>query len=252
MPPVVPLVLAGASIVKGMFDSSRANKLENKALEANKNIPRQDAGVLSLLGDIQQKRRYAESGATKMMALKRGMIQDTMGQTQANLLRASGGNGGTVIDSLLRSQNIGGRAMAQAAADTEQLAPQYMAMQAPLVTDMADRKLSLDTYDRDLAMANAAQARRDANDNIWGAVGLLASADWSAGAAGSPDVPASLLGGNELKDAAAGTSAGATSRGASGIGAGIGGGSGVGGPVDDMTAPYDPNFMPMQQPPLFS
>lgn len=184
MPPIIPIALGTAGILQGIIQGGQARRAEKAATDRMNDIPRYDPGITQLLGEIRQQRRYAETGSSKMMGLKRTILSDAGAQTMANLARGSGGSAGTLIDSNLRSQNLTQRALAGAAADTEQLSPAYLQMEAPLVMDQADRAEHLDLYARDREMARAARLRRDSTDNIWGGIGLLASADWSAGNTG--------------------------------------------------------------------
>lgn len=178
--PAIPLIMTGATLLKGILDSGKAAGAERQASDLAKGVMAEDPGTRSYLNDIVARRNYAEAGATRMNSLKRRDIEQAGVQTGANLRRASGGSAGTTIDALLRSQNMTERNLAQAGAETEALAPQYLGMQAPLVSDMADRRLSLQTYGRDQAAARAARYRSDANQNLMASMGVLAGLDYSA------------------------------------------------------------------------
>lgn len=207
--PIVPFAMAGLSLAEGIFQGQDARSHEKEADRMRKQTPRQDAGMLRLLNDIRQKRRYAETASSKIMGLKRNLINDAGAQTQTNLARNTGGDAGTLVDSQLRSQMATQRALAGAAADSEQLAPAYLQMEQPLVSDMAYRNLYLDLGDRSMEEAKAALMRRDSNDNIWGALGLLGSIDWAgdgSGAGGPRIGSATPPAGSTYKTAAGGES----------------------------------------------
>lgn len=156
-----------------------------------------DPGMTSYLNTLRQRQAYAENGQTRMAALKRRMAEEAGAQTQANLARGAGGSSGTYIDSMLRSQNLTQRTLAQNAADTEATADRYLFAQAPLVSDMADRRLSLGTYARDVAAGQGAQAQQNQNANLNAALGLLATMDFSGqGANGAAPTQSALSGYN--------------------------------------------------------
>lgn len=189
MLPILPIVMAGASLVKGIVDGGRAGRMEKDAQDAARRVQRDDPGMTKLLQEIGDRQRYAENGTSKMMAYKRGLIQDSQNAYQQGVFQSSGGNAGAVVDSLLAGQGLSNRSKLQAAAETEQLAPQYLAMKQPIVSDQADRRLSLQLYDRDTASARAARARSDSNRNIYGAIAMLGSVDWSGSAPSTRSSP---------------------------------------------------------------
>lgn len=190
MLPILPIVMAGASLVKGIVDGGRAGRMEKDAQDAARRVQRDDPGMTKLLQEIGDRQRYAENGTSKMMAYKRGLIQDSQNAYQQGVFQSSGGNAGAVVDSLLAGQGLSNRSKLQAAAETEQLAPQYLAMKQPIVSDQADRRLSLQLYDRDTASARAARARSDSNRNIYGAMAMLGGVDWSGSAPSTRSAPA--------------------------------------------------------------
>lgn len=166
--------MAAAMIGKGIADGQKAKKERASADAANRAIPRQDPGIARHLADIKQRRQYAENGQSRLLALKRRMITNAGQQAQTNLLRGSGNAPGSAQQGLLRSQAVTQQGLSQAGAETEQLSNQYLQMETPLISDMADRALSLDTYNRDSKMMQAAQTQQNSNNSISSGVGLIA------------------------------------------------------------------------------
>ncbi len=171
----LPLVLMGAQLIKGIADSSTAGRMEGRADALAKDIPQQDPGVRGALDEIRQRRRYAEMGHGAMLGYKRRMAEEAGRNMGNNLVRAAGTSPGATQQALLRGQNVTQQSLMRAGAESEALAPQYMAMETPLVQDMADRKLALQQYARDQANLRATQKRLDANNAILGVFGLASA-----------------------------------------------------------------------------
>lgn len=177
----VPLITAAVGAGVAIWQTEEAKKQARKAEQARSRVESEDAGMRGLLNSLKQRQMYAEAGATKMSALKRRLAEESGAQTQANLARGAGGSGGGYIDSVLRSQNLTQRSLMQGAAETEQTADRYLQMQAPIVSDMADRRLSMQIGERDTLAGQSAAAQQNASSNVNAALGLLASMDWGGG-----------------------------------------------------------------------
>lgn len=173
-PFLIPAILGGLQLAKGIYDDAQAKKEQRQADAAAAAIPREDAGVRSMLDQIRQRRRYAELGQNAMLGYKRRVITDAGLNAARNMARAAGTSPGAAQQSFLRSQNVTQQNLAGAAAQSEALAPQYLSMETPIVQDMADRKLALDQYRRDSLQMRAAQRQMNANNAIMGAFGLAA------------------------------------------------------------------------------
>lgn len=172
--PIIPIIMAAAMIGKGMADSNKAKKERSSAEAANRAISRQDPAIAAHLAEIKLKRQYAENGQSRLLALKRRMITNAGRQTQTNLLRGSGNAPGSAQQGLLRSQAMTQQGLSQAGVETEQQSLGLLNMQTPIINDMADRALSLDTYNRDSKMMQAAQTQQNSNNSISSGVGLIA------------------------------------------------------------------------------
>lgn len=176
-PFVLPMIAMAAQLGKGLIDQGRANKMNALADRQNAAIPLVDPGIQAQLNEIRMRQRYAETGQSRIAALKRQMAMDANEQTQSNLLRGSGTSPGALQQGMLRSQNQTQRALMQAGAESEQLVPQYMQMETPLISDIADRALSLQQYLRDKTAFQSAQTQQNANTAITGAIGLMSDLD---------------------------------------------------------------------------
>lgn len=181
--------MAAVSIGKGIADQAAGRRQQDRANELAAAIPRQDPGVASALSNIRQMRQYAESGMTRGTTVRNRGIENAGLQTQANM-RRMGGSPGAGQQGLLRSQAQTQNALMQSGAATESMVPQLMAMETPLVSDMADRDLSLRTYERDREAFQGATREQQGNSMISGALGVFAGMDpsvWgSVGSAGGP------------------------------------------------------------------
>jgi hypothetical protein len=169
---IIGAVAAVGSAAYGVYQSEQAKSEQKKAKSAL--FEKEDAQQRALLNSLRQRQRYAEAGASRMSALKKRMLEESGAQTQANIARGVGGSSGGYIDALLRSQNITQRQQMQGAAETEETADRYLMSQAPIVSDMADRRLSLQTYARDVASGRAAALQQGGDRNIMAGVGMLA------------------------------------------------------------------------------
>lgn len=193
--PIVPVAMAALTLGKGIAEGIGAKKKEKEAARLHAAIPREDPRVLGLLNDIQLRQKYAENGQSRMLAYKNRTALNAGAQTGVNMVRSAGTSPGSVQQGLLRSEANTQSSLMRAGAETEALAPQFMAMRAPLVSDMADRKLALDQYPRDQAAFTGAQRRQNSNDLIWGSLGLMShlapSLTGGGGGGGSVGAPKS-------------------------------------------------------------
>lgn len=179
--PIIPVALAAASIGKGIADDVRAGKQRKEAMRLHNAIPQEDPGVRSLLTEIAQRQKYAEFGQSAMLGAKRRMINDATEQGDVNLARSAGTSPGAAQQGILRSRVAGRGALAAAGAESENLGMGLLSMKAPLVSDIADRKLSLQTYLRDANSFQAETRQQNANNLIMGGLGVLSRLEPSFG-----------------------------------------------------------------------
>jgi len=173
--------MAAATIGKGIAEQSRANKLGREATAAANAIPKEDPGVRAHLNQIEQRERYANNGQLRTLAVKRDMINDAGEQAGRNLVRTAGTSPGSTQQALLRNQAVTQRGLAQAGAESEAIGLSLMNMRTPLIQDIADRTLSLQTYLRDQKAFGAAQAQQNANNLIAGGIGNLSGLEFTGG-----------------------------------------------------------------------
>lgn len=173
-----PYGMAIGAIAGGIYggiQGNEAKKAREKAERAAAEIPREDPAMASYLGDMRRHRRHLLAGTGSLFQAQRRAIDQAQAQTGANLARTTGGSTGTLIDALLRSQTQTDRSINEAFGYQQGLAADALTSQLPVITDMADRRLSLGLYGRDLAMMRAATLEQANNANFSGGLANLSS-----------------------------------------------------------------------------
>ena len=170
--PVLPLLLMAGQVGKGLMDQGKAKRENARADALHAAIPQVDPDVQAHLNNIKLHESYAENGASRLLAYKKRTIQDAGEQARSNLAKGAGTSPGSLQQGFLRSQNLTQDASAKAGADSEGLVPQYMNMETPLISDIADRKLATEQYLRDKTAFQGAQDQQNANTAFTGAMGL--------------------------------------------------------------------------------
>jgi hypothetical protein len=196
--PILPLVALAAQVGKGIYDSAQAGSLNRKSAALNAAIPHEDPGVRSFRDEIRQKRRYAEGGQTRMMGVQRRAAERGAAQTMSNISRTAGGAPGATQQGLLRSQNTMQQGISQAGAGADAMGLQLMGMEGPLVSDVADRTLSLQTYLRDQAGFQGAMRQQSANNAFSGTLGVLSMLDPQVGGGTPKTTPTGVPGAPNL------------------------------------------------------
>jgi len=177
----------------GIAQGAKAGKARRQTERLGAAIPQEDPGVREMLNDIMLRRDYSEAGMTRMFGVQRRLAERGGAQIMANIRRSSGTAPGTTQQGLLRTQDIMQGGLHAAGAGADQQSMQYTAMAGPLVSDMADRKLSLQTYLRDFSAFQAAQHQQNSSAALTSATGLAAGLDLSSlggGGAGKVGAPA--------------------------------------------------------------
>lgn len=174
-----------AQIGIGFSDRAAARKMDRESEALHKAIPGADPGVLNHLNDIRLRERFASSGNSRTMAFQRRMAMDADNQFAANAARGAGGAPGTYQDMLLRGKVGTQQALMGAGAQEAQRGMQLLAMQTPLIQDIADRTLSLQTYLRDKRALQAATREQSANNMISSGFGTVAGSMGGMGGGGS-------------------------------------------------------------------
>ena len=138
-----------------------------------KSIPLVDPGTQKYLNDLRFRRQALEAGTSSLFSSQRRAVEQAQAQTDANLARTTGGSTGTLIDALLRSQTRTNTAMEQIGGAQRQMANQFLMAEAPIIADMADRRLRLQSYARDVAMTQAATMQQQQQLNTNAALATL-------------------------------------------------------------------------------
>lgn len=174
--------------VAGILGAMSAGKLEKDYKKAEAAVPMYDAGQLSFLGDVRNKRRMYEAGMDKTTGSMLREVGQSQAQTQANITRAAGGNLASTMDSLLRSQAVTGAALPQIGANAQRQALGLLGMEGQIVDDMAQRAYKLKTRARDFAMARWATAQQGAESNMMAAIGMIPQLGFRKDPIGGPPV----------------------------------------------------------------
>lgn len=175
--PVAPLITTALALGQGLMQASKGKSATRTGLGQHAAIPGVDPAVGSLIAELELKSKYADAGQSRMLGYKRNMITNAGVQGDNNLSRVAGSSPGSALEAMLRNRNVTAQSLARAGAESEGLGASYTAMRAPLVQDMADRKLSLSTYLRDYNMMKGAQHTQNANNAFSGTMGILSQLD---------------------------------------------------------------------------
>lgn len=170
---IVPLIMAGVSVYQAIHQSNVAKKEQKKADAAQAAIQQEDPGVRSLADEIRQDQLNSKNGQTPMLSYQRRMIGENVRTIGNNAVRAAGSAPGATQQALLRTEQVGQSALAEAAAQEAARGISMYGIRVPLIQDMADRKLALQSYPRDAATFRSAQAQQNSNNAWSSAIGSL-------------------------------------------------------------------------------
>lgn len=183
---IVPLIMAGVSVYQAIHQSSVAKKEQKKADAAQAAIQQEDPGVRSLADEIRQQRINTQNGQSPMLSYQRRMIGENSRNIGNNAVRAAGSAPGATQQALLRTGQVEQASLAGAGAQAAQQGMQLFGLQTPLIQDMADRKLALQSYPRDAATFRSAQAQQNSNNAWSSAIGSLSGIKFDEGVWGGP------------------------------------------------------------------
>lgn len=164
---------AVAGGILGGVQGSEADKKQREYERLAKEIPLVDPGTQRFLNDLRFRRNALEAGTSSLFSGQRRNVEQAQAQTGANLARTTGGSTGTLIDALLRSQSRTNTAMEQIGGAQRQMANEFLMAEAPIIADMADRRLRLQSYSRDMANLQAATAQQQQQLNTNAALATL-------------------------------------------------------------------------------
>lgn len=179
--PVVPVAMAAFSIGQGIVEGQRGRSSTRSAMNRHNSIPTVDPGVRQQLNDFELRANYAEHGQNAMMGYRRNAITSAGVGADRAISRVSGTAPGATVQGILRNRAITADSLAEAGADSDRLGLQYRSMMTPLVTDIADRRLSMDYYLRDMDAMQGAQHTQNSNGLIQGGLGVLSQLEFGMG-----------------------------------------------------------------------
>lgn len=137
---------------------------QKKANQAQQ-IPFVDPMEAKRLAELEQTRRSISSG-TDVLTRQGIQEQQNIGRsTQGAISRATGGDVGQTIDALLKAQRGTQAGVNNVMSQSAQRLPYFDSAAGQLTDKMAQRKLELALLKRDQAVAENAQARKEANLN---------------------------------------------------------------------------------------
>lgn len=148
-----------------------------------------DPNRAAFMAEIDQKRRSMETGAEFA-----GMM-DEIDQSQASandaIVSVTGGDSAGTIDALLKSQRVADQGVSQALATGAQNQLAYTGLANSVGSEIAQRKMDLQLEQRRQALAEWAQARKNADASILAGASYLVGGGKGAakpkkGAGGSP------------------------------------------------------------------
>jgi len=151
--------LGALQLIQGMAQQRKANKLR-PGLE--------DPEQRMFLNEINQRRKAMRSGSAYTEDLR--LLGGQQASTNQGLVSAGGGAGGATINALLKSQRGTGAAYGGILANAEKTASAYDSMYEGVLEKVASRKLDLQTFEYNRALANAAKNKQAGESNILAAL----------------------------------------------------------------------------------
>lgn len=159
--------VAGAAI--GGLAGATGGLIKQKRAEDSQRIGMADPLEQSRMAELRQISKNISSGTDALTQNKISELQKMGAQTQGAIAKVSGGDVGATVQGMLQAQRNTQTGVNQALTDRGQL-PYYQNMAQQLATRMSDRRLQLGLLDRAQQTAEYAQARKNANLNMMGAL----------------------------------------------------------------------------------
>ena len=151
-----PVGGAIGTLVSGAIGMGQSDNLRKQYDQKAAAIPSVDPATMAFRDQVAMRRRMYDAGTNRISQTRMRLANQGMATTQANIARQTGGSAGGAIQGLLASQNVGQQNAMQALAPNDAASNQLLGMEQQLVDDMAQRRLSLQTYARDVAMSEYA------------------------------------------------------------------------------------------------
>lgn len=169
--------LFGAAIggVYGYAQDEKAEQAKAEAEKLAKSVPNVDPRMLSHLQDIELKQKYLAAGTSSEFQIGKRNIDQINATTGSNLARTTGGNSAALIDALLGSERQADSKLNELTSDLATQGIGMTNMKTPIISDMADRTLSLQLASADRAASYAAELQRDNQANMYAGISAMPS-----------------------------------------------------------------------------
>jgi len=169
-----PGMAVGAVVgaVAGGISGNEKNKKRQKAQRLSDQIAETSAPKAELLAETRARKKQIEAGATRAQTRAAREARSAGSTTAAAISRTAGGSAGAAISGLLRNRQSTTKAAVASADVGSRLSDRLFNTEIGLVSDMDNRKLWLETYKRDTAMAEAGMAEQTSQNNFMAAIGL--------------------------------------------------------------------------------
>lgn len=154
------LIGAGAGALMGGITSASKKKKANEASEISPVDPNEQARMV----ELNQAIKNINVGADSLTQNRLQELSKIGAQTQGAISKVSGGDVGSTVQGMLQAQRNTQTGANAALADRGQL-PYFMNLAQQLGTRMSQRKIELDKWKADMALAESAQNITDQNLN---------------------------------------------------------------------------------------
>lgn len=163
---------AGVGLLSGIFQGSRANKLQSQYDKAEAALQPVRPEEYAYLNRVRQQERAYRTATDPSSASALGQTRGVGSQTQTNLLRA-GGPG--AIGNILRAQAGTNQAVGAIGANAARQADSLMGMQGSLITNMSQRLYDRQRELRNQAMERSVSAQQNIQNMFSGALAMIPS-----------------------------------------------------------------------------
>lgn len=159
--------------IAGALSGQNADKKRMAAKRATDAIPMTDPEEAAHLARVRRLEQHQAAGTDASSAYATRGVRNALGQTQANILRAGGGNAAANMQGLLSAQNSANNAVQGIGAAAGQRAAQTLGYEGGLIGNMAERRLRLGEFRRNQAIAESVNADQNVNNLLSAGLGLL-------------------------------------------------------------------------------
>jgi len=139
----------------------------------------EDPEQRALLEEISAKRKSIETGASAASAVED--IEQAGASTRGTISKSTGGDVGSTIEALLKSQKVESGAISQAQSQSQSQLPFFLSTEERLLGNISQRKLDLQQFEKVQGLAERAQAGKESSANTNALTGILASSSGLGG-----------------------------------------------------------------------